>query len=195
MSSRNQILKSIRYFLPQASELPDLAGNWVDYPDLTAQFSDVLAFVGGECHVVDSVADIPPILGDLLGPDKVTVSGVPGISGSLDLATVRDPHDLAHVDFAIFPGQLAVAENGAIWVDNTNVPHRAIYFICQHLSLVVRQQDLVPHLHAAYDRVNVGESSLGCFISGPSKTADIEQSLVKGAHGARTMKVFLTRNP
>jgi L-lactate dehydrogenase complex protein LldG len=31
----------------------------------------------------------------------------------------------------------------------------------------------------------------GCFIAGPSKTADIEQSLVIGAHGARSMVIFL----
>jgi L-lactate dehydrogenase complex protein LldG len=31
----------------------------------------------------------------------------------------------------------------------------------------------------------------GAFIAGPSKTADIEQSLVLGAHGPKTMTVFL----
>lgn len=185
----------IRRNLPQSTELPELTGPWIEYPDLTAQFSQVLEFVGGECHVVDSVDEIPAIMGDIGGPDKVVVSGVPNLyPGRCNQNSFDDPHALGGVDLAVMPGQLAVAENAAVWVNAENVRHRAIYFICQHLALVVPQQALVPHLHAAYERIQVGASPFGCFISGPSKTADIEQSLVKGAHGARTLKVFLTRN-
>ncbi len=194
MSSRNRILNSIRQFLPQATELPDHSGNWIEYDDLTAQFASVLEFVGGECHVVSSTTEIAEQLGELAAPGKVIVSGVEGIPGTLDLDQISDPHDLAGVDLAIFQGDLAVAENAAIWVNDERVRHRAVYFITQHLVLVIHQKDLVSNLHAAYERIDVTASSLGCFISGPSKTADIEQSLVKGAHGARTLKVFLIKS-
>jgi L-lactate dehydrogenase complex protein LldG len=46
-------------------------------------------------------------------------------------------------------------------------------------------------MHQAYERLQGREYNFGVFIAGPSKTADIEQSLVLGAHGARTMTVFL----
>ena len=71
------------------------------------------------------------------------------------------------------------------------VPHRAIFFITQHLALVVPAEQMVHNLHEAYARISLGTSSLGVFISGPSKTADIEQSLVIGAHGPRSLTVFL----
>jgi len=194
MSSRQQILQSIRRFLPQATDLPDHSGNWIEYPDLYEQFRTTLEFVGGECHLIDSVAEILPLLGDAAAPGKVIVSGVDGIPGTLDLHSVSDPHQLAGVDLAIFPGDLAVAENAGIWVNDAQVKHRVIYFITQDLALVVRQRDLISNLHQAYERIDPAQSSFGCFISGPSKTADIEQSLVKGAHGARTLKVFLLKD-
>jgi L-lactate dehydrogenase complex protein LldG len=107
------------------------------------------------------------------------------------MSSIQDPHDLENIDFAILPGQIAVAENGAVWVNDANVKHRVIYFLCQHLALVVPTKNLVHNMHEAYNQLNVSLSPFGGFISGPSKTADIEQSLVIGAHGPRSMTVFL----
>jgi L-lactate dehydrogenase complex protein LldG len=70
--------------------------------------------------------------------------------------------------------------------------------------LILDRNDIVADMHAAYDRIATLEaaSSTGSsaasvsygfatFIAGPSKTADIEQSLVLGAHGPLSMTVFL----
>lgn len=50
-------------------------------------------------------------------------------------------------------------------------------------------------MHAAYDRIAALEAAaaygFSTFIAGPSKTADIEQSLVLGAHGPISLTVFL----
>lgn len=194
MTSRDEILRNVRRRLPQSAELPSLDKEWIRYPDREAQFLESLAFVGGRGVVVDSVSAADLALRELpaWSAAKQTFSAVPGVgSSTVDLSQIEDPHALQDVDFAVLPGEFAVAENGAVWITDANVRHRVIYFLTQHLALVVPRREMVDTMHAGYDRITLGEKRFGAFISGPSKTADIEQSLVIGAHGARSMTVFL----
>jgi L-lactate dehydrogenase complex protein LldG len=93
----------------------------------------------------------------------------------------------------IAPAQLGIAESGAVWLGESAVSVRAGLFLTQHLVLVLARQELVPHLHQAYERLGAeaGRTGYGCFLCGPSKTADIEQALVVGAHGPRSLAVVL----
>ena len=74
---------------------------------------------------------------------------------------------------------------------DATVKHRVLYFIPQRLALVVPSRQLVNNMHEAYAQVTPEQHHFAAFISGPSKTADIEQSLVIGAHGARALTVYL----
>lgn len=197
MTSRDAILTAVRKHLPESSPLPDHAGPWIKYDDPLAQFSSVLEMIGGRCVRVDSEAQITGELASMpqFTSAKQTISLVPSaIMGTVSLEQIDDPHKLADIDFAILPGQFAVAENAAVWVSEANLRHRVIYFLCQHLALVVKARDLVHNLHEAYERLSVDATPYGGFIAGPSKTADIEQSLVIGAHGPRSMTVFIVNS-
>jgi L-lactate dehydrogenase complex protein LldG len=193
-SSRDEILASIRSRQWEGLAVPDLNHDWIRYPDPQRQFAEVLKVVGGRCVIVNSPEEACADLRHFepFKSAKKTVSCVPGVGCSnFDLAAVSDPHQLEDVDFAILPGELAVAENAAVWVTDAQVPYRVLYFLPQHLALVVSASSLVHNMHEALARVNVAERPFGCFLSGPSKTADIEQSLVIGAHGARSLTVYL----
>jgi L-lactate dehydrogenase complex protein LldG len=96
---------------------------------------------------------------------------------------------LAEVEVLEIDGEIGVAENGAIWLSEDALPHRVAPFICQHL--VINVSEIVPTMHAAYARLGEVKSGFGLFLAGPSKTADIEQSLVIGAHGARSLTVVI----
>ncbi|MCU0876268.1 MAG: lactate utilization protein [Pirellulaceae bacterium] len=202
MSSKTDILSRIRRNQPTPLPLPDLDAAWTEYADRETQFLEVLTMVGGAGLVVadqheltERVAAIPVVRAaqKVVCPIAALQASIP--AGSLvELEAIDNPHQLSDIDVAILPGEFAVAENAAVWVSDAAVRHRAIYFIAQHLVLVVPRQQMIDHLHQAYDRLSFAGAGYGLFISGPSKTADIEQSLVIGAHGPRSLTVLLVGN-
>ena len=194
-NSRQRILDRLRSIPIQAEPVAPMdTSRLVHYDDPLAKFTEILTLVGGKVHSIERLSQVGEILGTLpeFNTARQIASLVPdAVQGNFHCPQVDDPHALASLDWAIVRGEFAVAENGAVWVTDAHVRHRAIYFITQHLALVVPADQIVYNLHEAYARTALGASSLGAFISGPSKTADIEQSLVIGAHGPRSLTVFL----
>jgi L-lactate dehydrogenase complex protein LldG len=194
MASRDDILAMLRRNAPPATPAPDLAGLGVAFDDLLGQLAASAVAVGGAfVRVADAAAASAAIAAlPQLAAAKKIASLVPGVGApTLDLAAVADPHDLDDLDLVILPGELAVAENAAVWVTGASLPHRAAFVITDHLVLVVHARDVVHHMHDAYARLAGRPRGYGLFISGPSKTADIEQVLVIGAQGARTCTLIV----
>jgi L-lactate dehydrogenase complex protein LldG len=196
VSTRDSILKRIRNHQPAATTLPEHLRNGMTFADPRGQFISVLESVGGRATVASDLVDAASFIRTLpvVSEAKSIVSLVTGINlGNLKIESFAEPHDMVGVDVAIASGKFAVAENGAIWVTEENVRHRAIYFICQHLVLVAPADAIVSNMHEAYERLGnaFNQPGFSGFISGPSKTADIEQSLVIGAQGPRSLTVVL----
>lgn len=196
MTSRSAILGALRARpkAPSPAPLPDLSEPFCTYSDPLQHFTAVLGSVGGKVVLAPTLeaAEMALNAEPAYQQARQVCGLVAGLGRSnVDLTTVSDPHSLETVDFAIARGRLAVAENGAVWVQESDVPTRALLFITQHLALVVEKDTLVNNMHEAYAQLELGSAEFGVFISGPSKTADIEQSLVIGAHGARSLLVFV----
>jgi L-lactate dehydrogenase complex protein LldG len=192
-SAREQILGEVRRYVHGEKPLPSLEQNWIQYPDRPAQFASVLESVGGNCVRAADAAAAQTALNEIpvYRDAKQRVSLVPGIGETnIDLASIQDPHLLEPIDFAVLPGEFGVAENSAVWVRDAQVPLRALFFIVQHLALVIPADRIFDNMHQAYDALSFDRAEFGTFIAGPSKTADIEQSLVIGAHGPRSLTVF-----
>jgi len=193
-ATRDQLLKNLRRQLVPQVALPEVVeGPWITYPQPLEKLAEVVQFVGGSCTRVESVSQISAALArypQYQGAQRI-FSAVEGVSGNVDLEAVDDPHHLENLDFVIYPAQFAVAENGAVWVTDRNLKHRVVFFITQYLVMVVSERDIVHNMHQAYARAQPPQPGFGLFLSGPSKTADIEQSLVIGAHGCRQMQLFV----
>jgi len=205
MAAKQEILESIRRHGIEAVPLIDAVTKGIAPDDRREQFRSVLTAVGGECRLAADRNDLNRQLADLpeYSAADTVCSAVPDVGRSdIDLDMIDDPHELAHIDCAVLPGEFAVAENAAVWVTDRAVKHRAVYFLAEHLVLIVRAEELVDTMHAAYTRLmstaddgncehSFAVPGFGTFLSGPSKTADIEQSLVMGAQGPKSLTVFL----
>ncbi|MFO0896851.1 MAG: LUD domain-containing protein [Pirellulales bacterium] len=194
MSSKQDILARIRRHLPPAEPHPGTSGNWIRYANPEAQFIEVLTSVGGQAAVVPDPTKLrEQVLGlSVFEAARRVVCRVPGLElpGS-GLGDDADPHSLADVDVAVVAGEFAVAENGAVWAPRSHLGHQGLVFLAQFVVAVVPRRAIVHNMHEAYERLRFEGSGYGVFISGPSKTADIEQSLVIGAHGPRSLTVLL----
>ncbi|MDR1503907.1 MAG: LUD domain-containing protein [Prevotella sp.] len=191
MNSKNDILGNIRRHITDRYEMPDIDIEGIQYPDKIAQFIEISKAVGGDAIILNDDEDINKVIGSLYADAKVIASNLPDITiATVNPDNVADPYELNGTDLAIIEGEVGVAENGCVWIPQ-NVKEKVVYFISEYLVIVLDKENVVNNMHEAYDRLTFNDYGFGVFISGPSKTADIEQSLVVGAHGAKGVTVIL----
>ena len=194
MASRDTILAKLKTNKPEFIELPKMDFNvFNENLDITKEFIKKVEVVGGNVIDINNEDEITPYLNKNFADAKVKFSTIENQSAfnTIDLEKLNKPHDLEDLDILILESNLGVAENGSVWITDANVPVRVLPFITKHLVIIISKDNVVSYMHEAYKKINNQDSSYGLFISGPSKTADIEQSLVIGAHGALSLTVFL----
>lgn len=191
MNSREEIVAAIRKNTQTRYEKPDLSINATTYPDRIEQFCAISRAVGGDALVLKEGEDINAVIKEHY-PDAIRIASVlPEMTcATFNPDDLERPQELNGTDVAIVAGEIGVAENGTVWIPQT-VKHKALYFIAEKLVIVLDKNNLVNNMHEAYRRLEHEKYTFGVFISGPSKTADIEQALVMGAHGARDVLVIL----
>ncbi len=192
MKSKRIILENIKKANVPSVPLPSLEMKHANYEDKNLKFKDMLQSVGGVASWLETGNSIEDFIQENYG-------NLGEIATNMDISLKRtktndidDPHSLKDVDLAIIKGEFAVAENGAVWVKEDDNQNRAIYFIARKLLIIVPKNNIVDSMHEAYKKIDFSKGGFGTFISGPSKTADIEQALVIGAHGAMECRVLFT---
>ena len=188
---KQQILSKIRGSRWQSFDMPSFdALTPVAYDDKVQKFMETLEAVGGHAVLSEEGTDIDALVRSIY-PEAVTVaSSLPYINADVNPDEIAEASALNGTDLGVVEGVLAVAENGCVWVPQT-MKERAVLFISERLIIIVDGNDIVNNMHEAYSRIQMPDYGYGCFISGPSKTADIAQALVMGAQAARDVTVII----
>jgi L-lactate dehydrogenase complex protein LldG len=194
--SRDSILSAIQANKPTHQELPDdIYYEPLQDRSLVDLFVGQAELIGATILRVKDYKEITAHLTLHFEPSANIVTTAKALSSSFALVDAAQvPHRFANLELAILEAQFGIAENGAVWLTEDQMGHRIVPFICQHLAIVVPANRIVKNMHMAYEYIGGSSYGFGVFIAGPSKTADIEQSLVIGAHGARSMLIFLVEN-
>jgi L-lactate dehydrogenase complex protein LldG len=183
MSSKETILAAIRKNTLKQYDKPDMSVDAIAFPDKEAQFTESLKASGGTAVYMQPGDDLEQIIHEHFPEAKRIASNLPDMKcATFNPDDVADPRELNNTDLAIIKGEFAVAENGAVWIPKT-VKYKGLYFISSNLVILVKKGEIVNNMHEAYRKLEGKNYDFGVFISGPSKTADIEQALVFGAHG------------
>jgi L-lactate dehydrogenase complex protein LldG len=103
-------------------------------------------------------------------------------------------NELEHCDAGITGCDALIAQTGSIAVSNRSAGGRALSVVPPHHVVIATRDQFVPDLTAAFtvlrEHYNGGFPSFMSFVTGPSRTGDIERILVLGAHGPKKLTVF-----
>lgn len=199
MSAREEILERLRKNTRETYDFPDLSGlNPITFPDPVAEFIKKTTTTAGTKLIEMKESDnLNELIRKAYPEAKVLASNLPGIEADLNPDTVEHVEDLMKVDVGIIEGRIGVAENACIWIPQ-QMKEKAVCFASEYLVIILRRDDIVNNMHEAYARLATSaeyfqQYKFGTFISGPSKTADIESALVYGAQAARGVTVVLKK--
>ena len=197
MNTRDKILTRLRNGVQEKFDMPDLSQlHGICYDDPVAQFMQKATTTAG-AHLIElsEGENLNKTVHDAYPQARIFASNLAGIEVQMNPDTVTEAQELTSVDVGIVEGRIGVAENACIWVPQT-MKEKAICFASENLIILLRRLDIVSNMHQAYDLIAHSDEyfdpyKFGTFISGPSKTADIESALVYGAQAARSLTIIL----
>lgn len=196
MGSRNKILQNIKINKPIIESKIELSPFFVhDDGNLLESFCGNLEANDGSFQIVGSKEELEDLLIQEIG-DGLYVNLLENtvIEQNFKINWLENLEDLNKVKLLIVNGKIGVAENGAVWIDDSTIHKlRVLPFIVERTVFILQRKDLVPNMHHAYLALEGLDTGFGTFIAGPSKTGDVEQNLIIGAHGPLSHLVVIVK--
>jgi L-lactate dehydrogenase complex protein LldG len=185
-SARESILGSIRTHLAASPPVDAHPVNFANpvilsESDPVTQFKEAVESVSGHCIVTTDVTDVlKQILTDL-NLQRIAYSDNP-----------PNAHDIFGFDVGISTAQAAIAETGTLILDSSCERHRLVSLVPPVHIAIVSASSIVETLGEALALLQQKEISPAItFITGPSRTADIELTLAIGVHGPQQLYVIV----
>jgi L-lactate dehydrogenase complex protein LldG len=205
-TSREKILKRVRAALINKSRLDptdvDFDSHIYHAPEepLELVFAQQFSDIGGQFVFCENPTDCSENLAALVHDLKLTKIWcgeelIQAIAQQAKIAITTNAQDLTQAEVSITGCEFLVARTGTVVVSSRQgAGRRAPVFPNIHIviawtsQLVFQMKDALKGIRMRYPD---GIPSLVSAITGPSRTADIEKTLVQGAHGPKEIFVFM----
>jgi L-lactate dehydrogenase complex protein LldG len=173
---------------------------------LVAKFRAALEAVGGHCFLARDSAETSSMLTKIVrglpvANRRIAISDIPEIQSVIgdlkdeigELAVNPPRNDLFNFDVGVTTAQLAIAETGTLVLESDRERHRLVSLVPPIHIALVKAENIVPTLGDAFSvvRRDAELSRAITFITGPSRTADIELTLSIGVHGPKDLYVIV----
>jgi L-lactate dehydrogenase complex protein LldG len=203
MKARDEILTALRASGDARVDLPELRSPTGGSEDLIARFVERASNVGIQVVRAPEQTWVASAVSELgrRNARSVAIWADPLI---MPLATALQTHGidvvrpdqhttdrLAHVDAGVTTADYAIALSGTLLLTCDALRPRATSLLPPLHIAVVPETRIVPSLAHVFGQLAPPLASAVTFITGPSRSADIEHTPVKGAHGPVEVIVYL----
>lgn len=209
MPARENILARLRAAQNNRGEIemktPDFTSS-IYHPlndSLSAEFKNNLELIGGKVILCQSKAEISgqiQLICEELNQNQVFCldnSIAQLIRGNLKIK--REDSDLMQINIGLTGCEFLVAHLGSVLISSAQVSGRRLNVFPETQIVVAGQNQLTGYLEEAMEKLRGKyKNSLPSLISnitGPSRTADIEKTLVMGMHGPKSLIVIISEEP
>lgn len=192
MSTLENLISDIQANIPKHKvAYPETPTFVQEDQDVLAAFKRRVGNAGGTIFEVSNIEEAQAIAKEKYAEAKVICSASDEWLGNKPINADTDPRTMEDVDVAIVRSDLGIAEMGMVWLTEERLKVISLAFLCQHLIVLLDPKNITHNMHTAYQKVNLDKDNYGCFVMGPSATADIGAVLIHGAQGPRSLTVFL----
>jgi L-lactate dehydrogenase complex protein LldG len=153
-------------------------------------FKENLESVAGHCVITTEVADVLRRIITDLRVQRVAVSDAPGLA---EFGVVPNATEIFEFEVGITNAQAAIAETGTLVLDSSRERNRLVSVVPPVHIAIVAASRIYATLADVLVMLQSGKelSPAIIFITGPSRTADIELTLTIGVHGPKELYVII----
>ena len=169
--------------------------------EICGQFKESLEAVDGHCVIVQGDEGIARALTQIVRGQYIAISDNPEVERLLHLTDLEieelgiapNAHEIFRFDVGISTTQAAIAETGTLVLDSTRERHRLVSLVPPVHIAIVRASQIYRTLGEVLTLIRKDKevSPAITFITGPSRTADIELTLAIGVHGPQELYVIV----
>lgn len=208
-SSRNNILARLKAAQDKRGEIgegvPDFTSP-IYHPlnaSLKEEFKINLEQIGGKVQFCDTAADIIPLVEQVMkgkGVKSIFCTD-PALQNLLQkaIAIESEEKDFLSLNIGVTGCEFLVAHLGSVMISSAQVSGRRLNVFPETHIVVAQESQIVDYLDKAMEKMKEKYKnrlpSLISNITGPSRTADIEKTLVMGMHGPKTLIVIIVHEP